>query len=250
MSRQAFCARWSTRPSPGLRRGEKSRESFLYLGGPLTFLLELRRSFDEVLNTAGLCPENSLYFVAYGCALANVGQIVSPAVVRERLALRAKTSTYRHQPPLFASKSDYEAFSARHQKNSKGIETLTKPNGPMYLGIDAGSTTVKAVLCDQSGNLFYPTYQPNRGDPVRIIRAYLLDLYHAYPDIQIAGSAVTGYGEKLMQTALSVDHGIVETLAHYTAAKNSARTSTLSSTSAGRTSSVSRSKTGSLTACT
>lgn len=160
-----------------------------------------------------------MYFVAYGCALANVGQIVSPAVVRERLALRAKTSTYRHQPPLFASKSDYEAFSARHQKNSEGIETLTKPNGPMYLGIDAGSTTVKAVLCDQSGNLFYPTYQPNRGDPVRIIRAYLLDLYHAYPDIQIVGSAVTGYGEKLMQTALSVDHGIVETLAHYTAAK-------------------------------
>ena len=203
----------------GLAQGREIKGKLLYLGGPLTFLSELRRSFDEVLNTTGLCPENSLYFVAYGCALANVGQIVSPAVVRERLALRAKTSTYRHQPPLFASKSDYEAFSARHQKNSEGIETLTKPNGPMYLGIDAGSTTVKAVLCDQSGNLFYPTYQPNRGDPVRIIRAYLLDLYHAYPDIQIVGSAVTGYGEKLMQTALSVDHGIVETLAHYTAAK-------------------------------
>ena len=203
----------------GLAQGREITGKLLYLGGPLTFLPELRRSFDEVLNTTGLCPENSLYFVAYGCALANVGQIVSPAVVRERLALRAKTSTYRHQPPLFASKSDYEAFSARHQKNSEGIETLTKPNGPMYLGIDAGSTTVKAVLCDQSGNLFYPTYQPNRGDPVRIIRAYLLDLYHAYPDIQIVGSAVTGYGEKLMQTALSVDHGIVETLAHYTAAK-------------------------------
>ena len=89
----------------------------------------------------------------------------------------------------------------------------------MYLGIDAGSTSVMAALCDQPGNLFYPTYQPNRGDPVRIIRAYLLDLYHAYPDIQIVCSAVTGYGEKLMQTALSVDHGIVETLAHYTAAK-------------------------------
>ena len=203
----------------GLAQGREIKGRLLYLGGPLTFLSELRRSFDEVLHTTGLCPENSLYFVAYGCALANVGQRVSPRELREKLALRAKTATYRHQPPLFASKEDYEAFSARHQKNSEGIRELTEPNGPMYLGIDAGSTTVKAVLCDKAGNLFFPTYQPNRGDPVSIIRDYLLKLYEAYPAIHIAGSAVTGYGEKLMQTALGVDHGIVETLAHYTAAK-------------------------------
>ena len=203
----------------GLAQGREVKGKLLYLGGPLTFLPELRKSFDTVLQTTGLCPENSLYFVALGCTLANVAQAVSPQDLREKLALRAKTSTYRHQPPLFASKEDYDAFSARHQRNSEGIETLSRPNGPMYLGIDAGSTTVKAVLCDRAGNLFYPTYQPNRGDPVSIIRDYLLKLYDAYPDIEIAGSAVTGYGEKLMQTALGVDHGIVETLAHYTAAK-------------------------------
>ena len=203
----------------GLAQGREIKGRLLYLGGPLTFLSELRRSFDAVLNTTGLCPENSLYFVAYGCALANVGQAVSPRSLREKLALRAKTATYRHQPPLFASRQAYEAFCARHQKNSEGIEALSAPNGPMYLGIDAGSTTVKAVLCDKAGNLFFPTYQPNRGDPVSIIREYLLKLYEAFPDIEIAGSAVTGYGEKLMQTALGVDHGIVETLAHYTAAR-------------------------------
>ena len=203
----------------GLAQGREIKGKLLYLGGPLTFLPALRKSFDEGLQTTGLCPENSLYFVALGCTLANVGQVVSPRELREKLALRAKTAAYRHQPPLFASKADYEAFSARHQRNSEGIETLSEPNGPMYLGIDAGSTTVKAVLCDKAGNLFYPTYQPNRGDPVRIIREYLLDLYEAFPDIDIAGSAVTGYGEKLMQTALGVDHGIVETLAHYTAAR-------------------------------
>ena len=70
---------------------------------------------------------------------------------------------------------------------------------------------------DQTANYGMPALMS--GDPVRIIRAYLLDLYHAYPDIQIVGSAVTGYGEKLMQTAFGVEHGIVETLAHYTAAK-------------------------------
>ena len=98
----------------GLAQGREIRGKLLYLGGPLTFLPELRRSFDEVLHATGLCPENSLYFVAYGCVLAGVGQIVSPSALRGKLALRAKTSTYRHQPPLFASKADYEAFSARH----------------------------------------------------------------------------------------------------------------------------------------
>ena len=203
----------------GLAQGREIKGSLLYLGGPLTFLPELRKSFDEVLHTTGLCPENSLYFVAYGCALANVGQAVSPHTLRKKLAARAASITYRQQKPLFASKADYDVFSARHKKNSAGIEELSVPNGPMYLGIDAGSTTVKAVLCDQSGNLFYPVYKPNRGDPVSLIRDYLQALYDAFPDIQIAGSAVTGYGEKLMQTAFGVDHGIVETLAHYTAAK-------------------------------
>ncbi len=113
----------------------------------------------------------------------------------------------------------------------------------MFLGIDAGSTTVKLVLCDRAGNLFRPFYAPNAGNPVPLVRDYLQKLYAAYPKLKIAGSAVTGYGEELIRNAFSVDLGIVETVAHYTAAKNSAPTSISFSTSAGRTSNASRSAT-------
>ncbi len=203
----------------GLAQGREIKGKLLYLGGPLTFLSELRRSFDEVLGTTGLCPDNSLYFVALGCIAAGVGQPILPCELRERLSARAQKATYRKRAPLFSSEEEYERFSARHRANSDGIGTLVAPCGPMFLGVDAGSTTVKAVLCDRAGNLFYPVYKQNRGDPVRVIYEYLSELYAAYPEIEIAGSAVTGYGEKLMQAAFGIPCGIVETLAHYTAAK-------------------------------
>ncbi len=203
----------------GLAQGREIKGKLLYLGGPLTFLSELRRSFDEALGTTGLCPENSLYFVALGCIATGVGRPILPRELRRQLSDRAQKTTYRKRAPLFSSEEEYAHFAARHRTNSDGIGTLSAPHGSMFLGVDAGSTTVKAVLCDREGNLFYPVYKPNYGDPVRVIREYLSELYAAYPEIEIAGSAVTGYGEKLMQAAFGIPCGVVETLAHYTAAK-------------------------------
>ena len=83
----------------------------------------------------------------------------------------AATGDYRKTRPLFRSKAEYEEFAARHKAASEGIAELTEPKKTMYLGIDAGSTTVKAVLCDENGNVFRPFYCPNHGDPVGLIRA-------------------------------------------------------------------------------
>ncbi len=52
----------------GLAQGRPIKGKVLYLGGPLTFLSELRASFDRALKVTGICPENSLYFVAIGAA--------------------------------------------------------------------------------------------------------------------------------------------------------------------------------------
>ena len=89
----------------------------------------------------------------------------------------------------------------------------------MYLGIDAGSTTVKALLCDADGAIFRPFYTPNSGNPVPLVRDYLLSLYRDYPALHIAAAAVTGYGEDIVKSAFHADLGVVETVAHYTAAK-------------------------------
>lgn len=203
----------------GLSQGRRIAGNVLYLGGPLTFLSELRRSFDDVLNTKGTCPENSLYFVALGAALSGMGKEIALSELQELFESRLVTKGFRHCKPLFESQAEYQAFLERHEQASGGICVLEKPKNEMYLGIDAGSTTVKLVLCDQDGNICEPFYSPNNGNPVPLVKAYLERIYATYPELTIVGAAVTGYGEEIIKNAFGADLGIVETVAHFTAAK-------------------------------
>ena len=203
----------------GLAQGREINGNVLYLGGPLTYIPQLRAAFDDVLGTAGICPENSLYYVAMGAAWAGSGEEIGIADLLDRLKNRRRIGTYTACRPLFSSEEEYAEFSERHRKASEGIRQTDAPDGTMFLGIDAGSTTVKLLLCDAQGNVFRPYYTPNNGNPVPIVKRYLEQLYRDFPDIKIAGSAVTGYGEEIIKNAFGVDTGIVETVAHYTAAK-------------------------------
>jgi len=203
----------------GLAQGREITGNVLYLGGPLTFLSELRAAFDDVLKTKGNCPENSLYFVAYGAAISGAGETTPVSDLAEKVAAASAYGAYASYRPLFADKAEYDAFLERHRRASDGIREIEAPTGDMVLGVDAGSTTVKLVLCDEEGNLFRPFYGPNNGNPIPIIREYLQKLYREYPDIRIVSSAVTGYGEDMIKAAFRVDIGVVETIAHYTAAK-------------------------------
>lgn len=91
--------------------------------------------------------------------------------------------------------------------------------GNCYLGIDAGSTTSKLVLIDEEGNLLYSAYKNNEGKPLESV-INMIKLYTKIPEkAKIVYSGVTGYGEKLIQTALNIEVGEIETIAHYTAAK-------------------------------
>lgn len=204
----------------GLAQGRPIEGNVLYLGGPLTFFHCLRDAFDDVLHVKGVCPENSLYFVAIGAAYSNGSAVFDLLELADRAEHYSSSHGYLGCAPLFASKEDFYQFTKRHEADSAGIRTLTEPSGEMYLGIDAGSTTVKAVLCDAEGNLFRMLYTPNSGNPVPLIQTYLQELYRDYPQIRIAGAAVTGYGEQIIRSAFHIDYGVVETIAHYTAAKH------------------------------
>lgn len=204
----------------GLAQGRRICGNVLYLGGPLTFLPQLRASFDEVLGVTGLCPDNSLYYVSLGAAYAGVGKELGIEELLSLVKSSTAQSAYNRCAPLFTSQEEYDTFTARHKKASEGIAELSAPAGHMYLGIDAGSTTIKLVLCDENGNIFRPFYSPNNGNPIPFVREYLQRLYADYPDIDIAASAVTGYGEEIVKNAFHADMGIVETIAHYTAAKH------------------------------
>ena len=203
----------------GLAQGREFKGNILYLGGPLTFLSALRAAFDDVLQTKGVCPENSLYYVAMGAALSGTGEERDLRALAERLKQGTGSGNYIACEPLFTSEAEYAAFQERHRRASGGIREIEAPRGDMFLGVDAGSTTVKAVLCDREGNLFHPFYAPNHGNPVPLIRGYLEEIYRQFPEIRIAASAVTGYGEEIIRAAFRLDWGLVETVAHYRAAR-------------------------------
>ncbi|MEG2989680.1 MAG: BadF/BadG/BcrA/BcrD ATPase family protein, partial [Oscillospiraceae bacterium] len=98
------------------------------------------------------------------------------------------------------------------------IKTFT---GDAYLGIDAGSTTTKLTLIDCKGSILYTYYHSNQGDPVAIVLEQLKEIYKLCGNrIHIKGAAVTGYGEDLIKNAFSCDLGLVETVAHYDAARH------------------------------
>ena len=202
----------------GLAQGRPIKGKVIYLGGPLTFLSSLRQSFDDALGTQGYCPENSLYFVALGAAYSAVDEVdLSKAVVR--LKEYSSTEKYKFMDPLFRDQADYDAFLERHSRATVEKADPETYAGTGYLGIDAGSTTVKMVVIDEAGRLLLQRYLPNTGNPVPLARRFLLDVYEKYPAIRLAGSTVTGYGEDIIRRAFRVDYGIVETVAHYTAAK-------------------------------
>ena len=204
----------------GRAQGREICGNVLYLGGPLTFFSFLRTAFDDVLKVEGICPENSLYFVAIGAAYSPSSIEIDLLELAERAEHYSSSHGYLGCKPLFANQEEFYQFVERHEKDSQGLRTLSAPAKEMYLGIDAGSTTVKALLCDADGNLFRTLYTPNSGNPVPLIRSYLEDLYRDYPDIHIAGAAVTGYGEQIIRSAFHIDNGVVETIAHYTAASH------------------------------
>ena len=166
-----------------------------------------------------MLPENSLYFVALGAAMAKTAQRVSPEELAQKTEGYTSKRGYLGCDPLFRDEAELEAFRRRHDGDTGNTRMTDTPVGALSLGIDAGSTTVKAVLVDEEGNLFRPLYTSNSGNPGPILRQYLTDLYRDCPDIRITSSCVTGYGEQLIRAAFGVDMGLVETVAHYTAAE-------------------------------
>ena len=203
----------------GLAQGRKIGGNVLYLGGPLTFLPQLKKSFDKTLGVTGTCPENSLYFVALGAALYSDKELDLAGVV-ETLRAYSATATYAFNPPLFRDEAEYEAFRARHAKASVPRRPFADSTGPVHIGIDAGSTTVKAAVIDGDDNLLFTSYQPNSGNPIPIIRQMLIDIYKARPGLRVASVTATGYGEDIVKSAFGVDFGVVETVAHFTAARH------------------------------
>lgn len=212
----------------GLAQGREIKGDVLFLGGPLFFFKGLQKRFQLTLgldDSHAHFPELAPFAIAAGAAQYAGDSTSHEYGFNELLDILEKTAgetviaqTLR---PLFVSREEYQAFRARHNAHDVMTENVTVYEGDAYLGIDCGSTTTKMVLIGEDNQLLYHHYASNKGNPADVIREQLLKLRELCGGrVHIVSSAVTGYGEALIQNAFGVDHGLVETVAHFKAARH------------------------------
>ena len=208
----------------GLACGKPIRGNVAFLGGPLHFLTELKNAFIRTLNLKGdaiIAPDNSHLFAASGAAMnAEDKGATTLGKLMHKLSHEIKLQfEVTRMEPLFQDEKEYEAFLEEHNVHNVSKRDLDTYEGNAFLGVDAGSTTTKVALVGEDGSLLYSFYDNNNGSPLKTTIKAIKEIYELLPEgVNIVRSCSTGYGEALIQSALMLDEGEVETVSHYYAA--------------------------------
>lgn len=234
-----------------LAHGRPIQRKILFGGGPLTFYKNLRKAFINLLKLDKdndlLMPEHPELIPAMGAAIIQTGKPFTIKIsdflsmTEHGIPLSSEDSTKRLQP-LFKNQTEFEVWKKRHDRikvprvnletmetgsKEKECKTSSELNPGLYrnffLGVDSGSTTTKLVIVDDKGKLASGWYGANNGDPIEAVKKGMVEIkkeFNRYGfSACIARTAATGYGEGLIQAAFGIDDGVVETMAHYRAAR-------------------------------
>ncbi|WP_311491793.1 acyl-CoA dehydratase activase-related protein [uncultured Anaerococcus sp.] len=207
--------------------GRPIRGNVTFLGGPLHFQPALRERFIETLGqefNKFYTPEDAEVYVAKGAAiLSSEGEkLVKIKEIIEKIETgrEGEKEVTKRLEALFESEEEYQEFKKRHQTSRVKYRDLKDYEGPIYVGIDAGSTTSKMVWLSKDMEILLDDYRMNLGNPLEVCIDMLKEGYkRKNPKAHIASSGICGYGEEFIKNALHVDNGEVETIAHYRAAK-------------------------------
>ncbi|MDD3173632.1 MAG: acyl-CoA dehydratase activase-related protein [Herbinix sp.] len=208
----------------GLACGKPIRGNVAFLGGPLHFLTELKNAFIRTLNLSEeqvISPEHSHLFAALGAAMNAKPEVDRKLSFLYELLFHGIVMDFEvnRMKPLFTDEQEYDAFRKKHSLHTVKKGILKDYEGNCYLGIDAGSTTTKVALVGEDGSLLYSFYSNNNGSPLKTAIRSIKEIYELLPEkAHIVRSCSTGYGESLIKSALVLDEGEVETVAHYHAA--------------------------------
>ncbi len=211
-----------TQTISGLACGRPIRGYVAFLGGPLQYLSELRRRFYITLDLDEehrIVPDNAHLFVASGAAMARESTKLSTfdELIAAIDALGdTQGAEVERLSPLFASEDEYAEFKERHNKEvvPKG-DPANYAGERVFIGIDAGSTTMKAAMVGEDGQLLHIWYGNNNGDILGTAKVIMDDFYQHIPaGARIGHVTTTGYGEALLIEALKADSGEIETVAH------------------------------------
>lgn len=213
----------------------------LLCGGPLTFMPALRNAFATYLGLDGehdfIVSDKSNLIPAMGCAIRasktdeqkTDNYATSHGIQLSELMRRinGKSSLVWRSDlrPLFKSEEEHQQWREEKLQYAMPMAEM-KPNATekVFIGIDSGSTTTKIIASREDGKVVFADYSMNLGNPIKAVKDGLNRLKAkaeaSNTTIEVAGSCSTGYGEELIKSAFNLDEGIIETMAHYQAARS------------------------------
>lgn len=220
----------------GLAQGMVITAPVLFAGGPFYFIPTLIDVFKQRLDLTDkdiILPQQSQTFIAYGAALSlktglnrSSGKTTTiQSVIRIIKHAQNVGGSAGSGMPFFSSVTERDTFLKRHTPpagQAAPATALRKGEQAIYIGLDAGSTTTKIAVIDETGEMLFSFYRNNQGKPIDTAREGLLEFLDFCDSANIVpvirGLASTGYGENLFATAFHADYHTVETIAHKEAA--------------------------------
>ncbi|MBQ8222683.1 MAG: 2-hydroxyacyl-CoA dehydratase [Bacteroidales bacterium] len=214
-----------------LAHGIDIKYPIIFCGGPLTFLSALQKAFKEYLSlndTDIITSKHGELTTALGTALTrtdneqvlSINELINVFSKYENI----KTNNNSKLEAIFKDENDFNLWQSRISNNKLRHNKLTQGSYEAFIGIDSGSTTTKIVVINNNAEILFTFYKNNKGKPIETVKEGL-DILHkeclkSGTTLLFKGSCSTGYGEDLMKAAFKLNDGIVETMAHYMAARH------------------------------
>lgn len=223
-----------------LSRGRILLPKVLLLGGPNYFLPGLREAWtfhleriwaergiavagETPLDQRVACPADGVYFAALGAVEFGREELTSQGYNgHQRLAgwcAAAGKEKSGGLPGLRGSDSELREFRESYAVQHRAVRTLERgERARLFLGLDGGSTSTKAVLIDEWGAVRASAYCLSAGNPIEdcrlLARKLRASAAAAGGRAGVLAAAVTGYAKDMLLPVLHADTAVVETAAH------------------------------------
>jgi predicted CoA-substrate-specific enzyme activase len=224
-----------------LTKGNTPLPEVLLLGGPNLFFKGLQEAWRHHLGKLWaqrkielppgrdaasliLVPTEALYYACLGCVEIGKGEKPDVAVYQGRDKLEWWVREGQHEQKakegargLITGQGDLATFVSEYVKPAPACPVREPHAGSVLIGCDFGSTTAKAVVLSDDRELLFSCYALSKGNPIEDAQSLFRQIREAgFTDV--GGLALTGYGKDLLKDVLGADVGVVETVAHATAA--------------------------------
>lgn len=226
-----------------LTRGSTLKHKVLLLGGPNTYLPFLqecwRKRIPETWDERGYAwprekpieetiflPENAQYYAAFGACVYGMREPAEVGAYKGMHGLVDYIQNGRKArlgesagPPLVKNNDEIDDFRKLYaipRFQPKKLQAGEVVRG--VIGLDGGSTSSKAVLISEDGEIICKAYQLSKGNPIQDTKELLANIRQYIIDqgaqLDVIGFGATGYAADVLQECVRADVNIVETVAH------------------------------------